>query len=193
MAGGEAAFNLAFSHDGKRVATASGDFAFVWDVATGQQLLKATHAASSETLTPQQWIVDVAISPDGKFLAYAARGDKLARVWNVDTGRQILELKHGSAVAAVAFNADGTKLGTGSYDGTARVWELPSGGELERDSHSGGVEVVAFGPAGNRFVAGGTNGSVSVSDTRRADRPVSSNHLPKCVASPSVRMAGGWP
>ena len=171
MAGGEAAFNLAFSHDGKRVATASGDFAFVWDVATGQQLLKATHAASSETLTPQQWIVDVAISPDGKFLAYAARGDKLARVWNVDTGRQILELKHGSAVAAVAFNADGTKLGTGSYDGTARVWELPSGGELERDSHSGGVEVVAFGPAGNRFVAGGTNGSVSVSDTRRADRP----------------------
>ena len=57
LAGGEAAFNLAFSNDGKRLAAASGDFAFVWDVTTGRQLLKATHAASSETLTPQQWIV----------------------------------------------------------------------------------------------------------------------------------------
>jgi WD40 repeat protein len=182
LAGGETAFNLAFSNDGKRLAAADGDFALVWDVSTGRQLLKATHAASSETLTPQQCIVDAALSPDGKFLAYAARGDKLARVWNIDTGRQILELKHDSAVAAVAFNADGTKLGTGSYDGTARVWELPSGSELERASHSGGAEVVAFSPDGNRFAAGGMDGSVSISETRRADRPVSFN-LPSDVRS----------
>lgn len=168
---GEAGFNLVFSNNGKRVAIASGDFASVWDVTTGRQLLKATHAASSETLTPQQWIVNAAISSDGEFLAYAARGDKLARVWNVDTGRQILELKHDSAVAAVSFNADGTKLGTGSYDGTARVWELPSGRELERASHGGGAEVVAFNLAGSRFAAGGLDGSVSVSETSRADRP----------------------
>jgi WD40 repeat protein len=182
LAGGEAAFNVAFSHDGRRLATANGDFAFVWDVTTGQQLLKATHAASSETLTPQQWIVNAAISSDGKFLAYAARGDQLAHVWNVETGRQILELKHDSAVAAVSFNADGTKLGTGSYDGTARVWELPSGRELERASLAGGAEVVAFSPGGNRFAAGGLNGSVSLSETRRADRPASFD-LPGRVGS----------
>ncbi|HSU58351.1 MAG TPA: TIR domain-containing protein [Bryobacteraceae bacterium] len=173
LAGGDAAFNLAFSRDGKRLASANGDFAFVWDVATGRQLLKATHAASSETLTPQQWIVDAALSPDGRFLAYAARGDDSAHVWNVETGRQILQLKHGSAVAGVAFNADGTKLGTGSYDGTARVWELPSGTELERVAHPGGAEAVIFSPDGRRFAAGGVNGSVSISEMRRADRPVS--------------------
>src|SRR5262249_44787394 len=133
-------------------------------------LLKATHAASSDTLTSLRWIVAAAISPDGKFLAYAARGDKSARVWNIDTGRQILELKHDSAGAAVAFSADGKRLGTGSYDGTARVWELPSGNELERVSHDGGAEVVAFTKDG-RFAAGGMDGSVSVSETRRADRP----------------------
>jgi WD40 repeat protein len=177
MAGGEAAFNLAFSADGKRLASASGDFAIVWNVTTGQQLLKATHAASSETLIPNRWIVDVAISSDGKSQAYAARGDKFAHVWNVDTGRQILELKHDSAVAAVAFNVDGTKLGTGSYDGTARVWELPSGSELERASHTGGAEVVTFSPRGNLFAAGGMNGSVSVSETHRADRPAFFNLL----------------
>jgi len=171
MGGGEAGFSLAFSHDGKRVAVATGDFASVWDVTAGRQLLKATHAASSETLNPQQWIVNAAISSDGKFLAYAAKGDNLVRVWNVDTGRQVLELKHDSAVAAVSFNGDGTKLGTGSYDGTARVWELPSGRELERVSHGGGAEVVAFAAAGSRFAAGGLDGSVSVSESSRADRP----------------------
>jgi WD40 repeat protein len=169
--GGEAGFNLAFSASGKRLATATGDFAFVWDVATGRQLLKATHAASSETLTPTEWIYDVALSSDGKFLAYAARGHSLAHVWNVDTGREILELKHDSAVAAVCFNRDATKIGTGSYDGTARVWELPSGRELERGSLVGGAEVVAFSSASGRFAAGGPGGSVFVSETRRADRP----------------------
>ena len=171
LVGGEASFNMAFSSSGKRLATSSGDFAFVWDVTSGQQLLKATHAASSETLTPIQWIYNAAISSDGKLLAYAARGDDTAHVWNVETGRQILELKHDSAVAAVSFNADGTKLGTGSYDGTARVWELPSGRELERASLAGGAEVVAFSAASGRFAAGGVEGSVFVSGTRRADRP----------------------
>jgi WD40 repeat protein len=180
--GGEAAFNLTFSADGKRLAASTGDFAFVWDVNTGKQLLKATHAVSTETLIPNRWIVDAAISADGKFMAYAARGDNLARVWNVDTGRQILELKHGSAVAAVAFSADGTKLGTGAYDGTARVWELPSGSELERASHPGGVEIVSFSPGGNRFAAGGVDGSVSVSENHRADRPAAFN-LPSEVRS----------
>lgn len=177
----EAAFNVVFSNDGKRLATAAGSFAFVWDVSSGQELLRATHAASSETLHTLQWIYDAAISSDGKFLAYAARGDKLAHVWNVDTGQQILELKHNSAVAAVAFNAEATRLGTGSYDGTARVWELPSGVELERASHGGGAEVVAFSPSGS-FAAGGMDGSVSVSETRRADRPASFD-LPDQVRS----------
>ena len=182
LVGGEAAFNLAFSRSGKRLAIASGDFAFVWDATTGRQLLKATHAASSETLTPLQWIYSVDISSDGKLLAYAARGDNSAHVWNVETGRQILELKHDSPAAVVSFSADGTKLGTGSYDETARVWELPSGRELERASIGGGGEVVSFSPDSSRFAAGGMEGSVFISETRRADRPASFD-LPADVRS----------
>ena len=86
------------------------------------------------------------------------------------------------AVAVVAFNADGTKLGTGSYDGTSRVWELPSGRELERGPVGGGAEVVAFSPSSGRFAAGGVEGSVVVSETRRADRPAYFN-LPADVRS----------
>ena len=165
LGGGDAAFNLAFSGDGKRLASASGSFAFVWDVNTGQQLLKATHAPSSETLTPQQWIVNAALSSDGKVLAYAAKGDPIAHVWNVETGRQMLELKHDSAVEAVSFNADGTKLGTASYDNTARIWDLSSGQEFWRSSIPGGAEVVAFSPDGKRFAAGGSEGTISVAES----------------------------
>jgi WD40 repeat protein len=195
LAGGETAFNLAVSHNGRRLAAACGDFAFVWDISTGRQLLKATHATSSETLAPGEWIVEAAISPDGKFLAYAARGDKSAHVWNIDNGRPVLELKHDSAVAAVAFNADGSKLGTGSYDGTARVWELPSGNELERVPHGGGAEVVTFNSTGSRFAGGGMDGSVSVSETQRADRPayltVPSNVASVAFSPDGRRIAAG--
>jgi WD40 repeat protein len=171
LGGGDAAFNIVFSGDGQRLATASGDYAFVWEVATGKQLLKATHAASSKTLTPQQWITDVALSADGKFLAYATRDDSLAHVWNVDIGRQILALKHDAIVAAVTFNKDGTKLGTGSYDGTSRIWALPSGNEIGRTAHPQGSEAVAFSPDGQRFAAGGMEGTISASESGRADRP----------------------
>jgi WD40 repeat protein len=190
LRGGETGFKLAFSGDGQRLAASTGDFAFVWDVSSGRELLKATHAASTETLTPQQWIVDVAVSPDGKFLTYAARGDSLVRVWNIDTGRQVLELRHDKSVAAVAFNKDGTRLGSGSYDGTARVWEFPSGREMERSPHGEGSEVVTFSADGKRFAAGGMDGSVSVSESSRTDRPFSFE-LPGAVRSVAFSPDGG--
>ncbi len=171
LGGGDAAFNVVFSGNGQRLATASGDYVFVWDVSTGKEALKATHAASAETLTTQQWITDVALSSDGKFMAYATKDDSFAHVWNVETGRQTLALKHDAIVAAVAFNKDGTKLGTGSYDGTSRIWALPSGNEIGRTAHPQGAEVVAFSPNGQRFAAGGMEGTISVSESGRADRP----------------------
>jgi WD40 repeat protein len=168
----QAALAMAFSRDGKRLATAMGDFAFVWDVASGRQVLKATHAEPPEYLGTQQWIDSIAISPDGKFIAYGARGNRFAFIWNVETGHQILKLEHDSPVAAVSFNADGTKLSTGSYDGTSRVWELPSGRELERAPHAEGSEVVVFSPDGGRVAAGGMTGSISISEIRRAHSPI---------------------
>jgi len=170
--GGDGALALALSRDGKRLATAMGSFAFVWDVATGKQLLKATHAEPPESLGTQEWIDSVAISPDGRLLAYGARGVNAAYIWNLETGRQILKLEHDSRVAAVSFNADGSKLSTGSYDGTSRVWELPSGKELERTPHAEGSEVALFSTDGSRVATGGMTGSISVSEIRHAHSPV---------------------
>jgi WD40 repeat protein len=172
---GSAGLALAFSRDGRRLATANGNFAYVWDVETGEQLFRATHAASPEDIGSLEFYVDVvAFSPDGAYLATA--GGDTARVWTLETEQELVRLEHSAQVSAVAFGADGTTLSTGSYDGTARLWELPSGRERLRATHPGGAEVVMFGPDGAQVASGGSDGEVNVWSLDRGDRVASTTH-----------------
>ena len=174
---GAAGLGLAFSPDGKRLATANGSFAFVWDVATGRELFRAMHATSADDAeSPMLWIDAVALSSDGNYLATAAR-DGTARVWNLITHQELVRLTHTAPVEAVAFSRDGTTLTTGSFDGTARLWELPSGRERLRATHPGGSEVVAFSPNGGQVASGGTEGSVNIWSLSRSDQLAAITHV----------------
>jgi WD40 repeat protein len=197
---GVAGLGLAFSPDGKRLATANGSFAFVWDVATGRELFRAMHATSADDAESHlQWIDSVALSPDGNYLATAAR-DATARVWNLTTHQELIRLTHGAPVEAVAFSKDGATLTTGSFDGTARLWELPSGRERLRATHPGGSEVVAFSPDGAQVASGGTEGSVNIWSLSRADQLASITHRdtvsavtlsPSCDTAATLDERGG--
>jgi len=67
---------------------------------------------------------DVALSPDGRWVA-SAGPDDAARLWDAATGalRAVLT-GHDARVAVVEFSPDGRVLATGSWDGTARLWDL---------------------------------------------------------------------
>ena len=71
-------------------------------------------------------------------------------------------LDHGGAVRAVEFSPDGTRVATGSGDGSARVFDAVTGAELARLDHGGAVRAVVFSPDGTRVATGSGDGSARV-------------------------------
>jgi len=103
----------------------------------------------------------VDFSQDGRFLA-AAGQDRLARVWDLRTGK----LVHGG-IRTLAFSRDGRRLATGGWDNTIVVWSLSTGKPVVRldgtaDKHD--VSAVAFGSKGRRLVSGGMDQTLRVWD-----------------------------
>ncbi len=77
--------SVAFSPDGKRLASASRDETVkVWDAATGQEILTLKGHTGD--------VSSVAFSPDGQRLA-SASCDKTVKVWDAGTGQETLTLK----------------------------------------------------------------------------------------------------
>src|SRR6202030_4137330 len=84
---------VAFSPDGKLLATADGDGTVgLRDPATGQ----AAGAPLPAETGPESYVNEVAFSPDGKLLA-SADGDGTVRLWNPATGQAVRAPLHGSA------------------------------------------------------------------------------------------------
>jgi WD40 repeat protein len=112
----------------------------------------------------------VAYSSDGKRLA-SGSWDGGARVWDAETGRDLLSLSgHANWVENVAFSPDGKRLATASpTDKTVKVWDAETGLELLTVPGSGGV---AFSPDGHRLASGTEGGTVTIYDaTPRSEKP----------------------
>jgi WD40 repeat protein len=85
--------------------------------------------------------------------------DHETRQIKADAQAQLEQMQHllnHSLVRAVAFNADGTLLASGTVDGLVRVWDMASQSlRFTLRGHSGAVLTLAFSPDGKILASGG--------------------------------------
>jgi len=91
-------------------------------------------------------------------------GDNSVKVWNANTGLELLELTgHSGGVWSVAVFPNGSRIVSGSHDKSVKIWDANTGLELfELTGHSGFVYGVAVFSDCSRIVSGSDDKSVKV-------------------------------
>jgi WD40 repeat protein len=167
--------SVAWSPDGKRLATGNGSKVLVWSVVTGKRLLTIAHDDSEvnawdaakgkqpSAITVNGGLVrSLAWSPDGSRLAIA--NSSVVSVWDARKGNQVATLSgHEDVVVIVVWSPDGQRLATGSRDNTVRVWDARTGTErLTLSGHGDSVTSVAWSPDGKRLASGSVDERVQI-------------------------------
>jgi WD40 repeat protein len=176
--------SLAFSPDGKLLATVGGDGARLWDAATGKELAlfrepvglkhaqallpRPGHNAVLVHLKHQNIFrkpmcqsCSVAFSPDSKALA-VGQVNGVARTWDVATLKErAIFPGQGGAVHGVAFGRDGNSLITAGAEGV-RTWDRRTGQLRAALPGHKGVFALALSADGRTLVTGSLGRSVKV-------------------------------
>ena len=148
---------VGFSADGKVAATSEQDVIVLWEVATGEPMMRISFPVKIKAL---------ALSKQGDYLLLALH-DRTAVYFDVIENRVLQILEHdgknvnspiNQLINAVAISPSGKYALTGADDRTARLWRLESGEQLRSWKHKNAVNIVAFYPKGGYVLTGAANG-----------------------------------
>lgn len=140
---------------------------------TVMQVAVADGAVIGEPLVYDEWVSALALSEEGRWLAYGAVDGRI-RVWDVANTVQVLDLQTAAPVRTLAFQP-----GTGSADAppvlvsagddgrivfhdaaTGETLAVLNAADGSQAGHTGVVAAIAFSPDGARLVSGGYDGRV---------------------------------
>ncbi|MCK7622453.1 WD40 repeat domain-containing protein [Streptomyces sp. RS10V-4] len=157
----QAVYAVAFSPDGRILATGAGDRTIrLWSLADPAHPVPLGRPLTGHT----NWVYWLQFSPDGHTLASASR-ERTARLWDVrdplhprPLGRPLTG--HSDYVFSVSFSRDGRTLATAGQDRTVRLWDVSDPAHAKPLGHplTGAGEAVssaAFSPDGRTVAAPG--------------------------------------
>jgi WD40 repeat protein/ribosomal protein L40E len=166
-------YSVAYSPDGSRIASGSGDKAIkIWDAESGRELQVLEGHTDN--------VISVAYSPDGSRIA-SGSGNKTIKIWDVESGGELLTLKrHTDSVFSVAYSPDGLRIASASnglFDNSVKIWDAESGQKLETlKGHKEWVSSVAYSPNGRRIAAGSDDHTVRIWDTESGQELLTLRH-----------------
>ncbi|MEZ6132746.1 MAG: WD40 repeat domain-containing protein [Planctomycetaceae bacterium] len=155
-----AVYTAAFSPDGSRIATGTGDgHVTLWDTQTGRIV--------QQEKAHQDAVYSLDFSPDGQFLATGGGstdgGDTRVQIRTVRTLQRVRDLPgHRRQVYGVVYSPDGKTIATSSSDRTIRLWNTTTAEFIEFNGHTSDVYRCAFSDSADQLASTSQDGTVRI-------------------------------
>jgi uncharacterized caspase-like protein/uncharacterized protein with WD repeat len=159
LIGHDNAMSIAFSHDGKHLASGGADRLIrIWDVAAGQ-VLETFDGHRSE-------VAALAFSPDGQQLASAGGGD--LKIWDWQGGKTLVTHDvRGELFQSVAWSPDGKQIVTGDNSHKVTLWDAKALSVVKNfEGHRALIRSVAFSSDGKKLATGSYDKLVKLWDVQ---------------------------
>ncbi|MFO0928186.1 MAG: c-type cytochrome domain-containing protein [Gemmataceae bacterium] len=174
--------SLAYSPDGKVLASGGYQEVKLWDARTGE--LRRTVPGFAER------VVCLAFSPDGKLLACgggAPTQDGELKLLDVASGKVVQDIKtngHSDTVFGLAFSPDGKLLASGGADKFVKTFDVANGKFLKAfEGHTHHVMGVGFSADGKLLASAGADNVVKIWDYEKGEQVRTINAHGKQVTS----------
>jgi WD40 repeat protein len=159
---------IAYSPDGKLLASGSFQEVVLWDPQTGALRTKLTGFADR--------VVALAFSPNGKLLATgggAPSQDGEIKIFDMPSGKLLHDIKggHSDQVFGVCLSPDSSKLATCSADKFVKVFDVPSGKFIKSfEGHTHHVLDVGWKADGKLLASAGADNVIKVWDYEKGEQ-----------------------
>ena len=159
---GSEILSVAFSRDGRTLATAATTYGSISTSGTVRLWNVSSHQQIGKPLATFPWSVNsLEFSPDGKSLA-TGWNDGFIDIYDLAATAKYPSLLLGTGtINSLSFSPNSKMLAAGTSDGDVQMWDIATteqfGSPLSTDSRP--IESVAFSPDGQTLATGSTDGT----------------------------------